>query len=201
MPIKVLLNVCLLTDVHGSAIRSKSEPEVDKCRASFRYPLTFPPYYFSSPHHQLAQFLKVPRDQESTMTEPLGAISAVAGIATFLVQVGKGIKIVRRAIHYNRNQASDDLQALDIDLNSLHKVIDALSAFETDPLVALAIAGCQQSYNEMEPDLDRLAQIFGSDKSAKSRLKSFKRRTTLNAEDSVKELRTKIGQIVQALMQ
>lgn len=135
------------------------------------------------------------------MTEPLGAISAVAGIATFLVQIGKGIKIVRRSIHYNRNQASDDLQALEIDLNSLHKVIDALSAFQTDPLVTLAIAGCQQLYNEMEPDLNRLAQIFGSDKSAKSRLKSFKRHTTLNAECSVREVRTKLGQIVQALMQ
>lgn len=135
------------------------------------------------------------------MTEPLGAISAVVGIATFLVQIGKGIKIVRRAIHYNRNQASDDLQALEIDLNSLHKVIDALSAFQTDPLVTLAIAGCQQLYNDMEPDLDRLAQIFGSEKSAKSRLKSFKMHTTLNAEDSVREVRSKLGQIVQALMQ
>lgn len=135
------------------------------------------------------------------MAEPLGAISAVVGIGTFLVQIGRGIKSVRKAINYNRHQASEDLLSLEADLNSLHLVIEALSGFQDDPLVILAIARCRQAFVEMEPDLDRLTRILASDQSSrKSRLKLIMKPTTLKTEETVKDLRMKVGSIVQTLI-
>jgi hypothetical protein len=133
------------------------------------------------------------------MAEVLGAISAGTGIATFLVQVGKGIKTVRRAISYNRHQASVDLQSLEADLTNLHTVIEGLQTSQNNVLVTLAITKCQQTYTDIEPDLDRLTQIFGSDQS-QSRLKSLKKHLTFKAEDNVRTMRTKVGRIVDSLI-
>lgn len=155
----------------------------------------------SSQLYSLAIGLKDRRDHKQIMAEPLGAISAVVGIGTFLVQVGKRIKDVRKAINYNRYQASDDLVSLEADLKSLHQEIEARSVFQDDPLVMLAIAGCRQAFMEMEPDLDMLTRTLAPDQSRKSRVKLFMKPTALKTEETVKDLRLKVGSIVHTLLQ
>lgn len=55
-----------------------------------------PAYSSQVPRSQILSLLtcdKVSRDHKQIMNEPLGAISAVVGIRTFLVQIGRGVPL------------------------------------------------------------------------------------------------------------
>ncbi|KAG8160641.1 hypothetical protein KVR01_008905 [Diaporthe batatas] len=134
------------------------------------------------------------------MAELIGAISAGIGIASFALQVGKGINNVQKAIRYNRHHASADFESLESDLNNLYRLIEDLRGSQDSALVSSAVANCQHAYTELEPDLDRLTEAFGHVQSSKSSLRSLKRRLTLHAEEHVKKLRAKVRQIEQLLI-
>lgn len=133
------------------------------------------------------------------MAEVVGLVSAGIGIAPFLLQLGAGIKKIRRTISYNRHQASVDLESVAADLERLQKsskdIEDRSQDFHNDVLITLAIDLCQQWFAEIEVKLDRLSQIFAT---PKGRL-SLKTQLMSNAEKSVKDIRVKAQEIMKTL--
>ncbi|KAI7782004.1 ankyrin repeat-containing protein [Diaporthe eres] len=114
--------------------------------------------------------------------------------------VGIGIKTIRRTISYNRHQASVDLESVAADFEKLQEVIKDIQDSQNHALIALAIERCRQMFTEVEADLRRLSQIFGHSKSPKSRLKSLKTQLMSKAEDNVKNVRSKVQQIMETLL-
>lgn len=133
------------------------------------------------------------------MAEIVGVVSAGTGIVSFLFQVGIGIKTIRRAISYNRHQAPVDLEAVAADLEILQSVLNDMKDFQYNVLVALAIESCRRMFTEIETELGKLSQVFGHNKSRKSRIKSLKTQLTLKAEDNVKNIRKKVQEIMEKL--
>lgn len=133
------------------------------------------------------------------MAEFVGVLSAGTGIASFLVQVGTGIETIRKTISYNRHQASVDLESVAAEFEKLQKMIEDIQDTQNDALIEFLIERCQQMFTEVEAELKRLSQIFAYNKSPKSRLKSLKTQLMSKAEDSVKNMKNKVQQIMETL--
>lgn len=144
------------------------------------------------------------------MAELIGVLSAGAGIASFLIQVGTGIETIRKTISYNRHQASVDLESIAVDFEKLKEMIKGIQdsqnsaedilASRNHALIALIIEGCRQIFTEVEDELGKLSRIFGYKKTPKSRLASLKTQLMSKAEENVKKMREKVRQIMDRLL-
>lgn len=144
------------------------------------------------------------------MAEFIGALSAGLGIASFLLQVGIGIETIRKTISYNRHQASVDLESIAVDFEKLQEVIKGIQVFQNNAediqgsrnhaLIVLVIEGCRQMFTEVEVELGKLNRIFGYKKTPKSRLTSLKTQLMSKAEENVRKMRQKVGQIMDRLL-
>lgn len=144
------------------------------------------------------------------MAELIGVLSAGAGIASFLFQVGTVIETLRKTISYSRHQASVDLESLAVDFEKLQQVIKSIQDFQDNAediqgsrnhaLIALVIEGCRQMFAEVEDKLGKLNRIFGYKKTPKSRLTSLKTQLMSKAEENVRKMREKLRQIMDRLL-
>lgn len=144
------------------------------------------------------------------MAELIGVLSAGAGIASFLLQVGTGIETIRKTISYNRHQASVDLESIAVEFEKLQEVIKGIQDSQNlakdrqdswkHTLIALSIDGCRQTFTEVEDELGRLSQMFEHKKTSKSRLALLKTQLMSKAEENVKNMKKKVQQIRKNLL-
>lgn len=144
------------------------------------------------------------------MAELIGVLSAGAGIASFLLQVGTGIETIRKTINYNRHQASVELESIAVEFEKLQEVIKGIQDSQNHvkdrqdswnhALIALSIEGCRQTFTEVEGELGRLSRIFEPKKSPKSRLALLKTQLMSRAEENVRNMKSKVQQIRDRLL-
>lgn len=136
------------------------------------------------------------------MAEVVGVLSAGAGIASFLIQLKTGIETLQRAVKYNRNQVTGDLEHLSEDLETLRNLVKDLQDSQHNPLLGFIVRHCQRTFIDFETHLHKLLHIFRDENHQGTRRKSLRKILSikLHAEDDINSIRKKVSNITEMLV-
>lgn len=134
--------------------------------------------------------------------DALGTVANVFGVASFVLEVGKGIEKIRTAISYNRTQAPDDvakaLQSLDM-LKTCLEILGSFPGVATNPLIEPPLRKCQDVYRRVFERTNTLLEITSDRNSDAGILLRSWQKVSPHIKNDVDNIRKDVSELSQCV--